>query len=105
VFHGDTLSILQVQYTLTRTTHKPPNFFPARIESFTVRFTTYLCELDSLNRTWFKTDALKQLGEAIDYFQVDGQLIVSVTRDCDFLEPGSKQAALACVRHVVIVDL
>jgi len=45
----------------TRLNANHPTSFP--LESFTIGFPTYLCQLDSLNRVWLKKCALKQLGE------------------------------------------
>jgi len=40
-----------------------PTSFP--LESLIIGFPTYLCYLDSLNRMWLETCALKQLGETL----------------------------------------
>jgi len=48
-------------FTRLGTNH--PTSFP--LESLIIGFPTYLYQLDSLNRVWLKTCALKQLGETL----------------------------------------
>jgi len=47
----------------TRLNTNHPTSFP--LESLIIGFPIYLCSLDSLNRMWLKTCALKQLGETL----------------------------------------